>query len=130
MATNRGEEGWHARPDRPVADPVLHVRIAEQLERLKQETTWRSGDHNAITLTKAPTLRVVLIALKRGAKLHEHQATGPITILLVSGLLRLRAAGRAWDLKPGEVVVLESAIEHEVQAVQECAFLVTIVKPV
>jgi quercetin dioxygenase-like cupin family protein len=130
MATNCGEEGWHARVDRPAAGPVLHVRIAEQLERLKQETTWRSGDHNAITLTKSPTLRVVLIALKPGARLHEHQATGPVTIQPVSGSLRLRTAGRAWDLKPGEVAVLESAIEHEVQAVEECAFLLTILKPV
>jgi len=27
------------------------------------------------------------------------------------------------------VAVLESAIEHEVEAVEECAFLLTIVKP-
>jgi quercetin dioxygenase-like cupin family protein len=117
MVTDRSREDWQARPHRPAADPVLHVRIAEELERLKQETTWQSGTHNVITLTKAPTLRMVLIVQKPGARLHEHQA------------LRLQAAGREWDLKPGEVAVLESAIEHEVEAVEECAFLLTIVKP-
>jgi len=45
--------------------------------------------------TKAPTLRLVLITLRPGARLHEHQATGPVTILPVSGSLRLQAADRA-----------------------------------
>lgn len=119
---------WQSRPDRPALVPLLHVRLDEQIARLKSEPTWRTGDRNAITLTKEPTLRLVLIALKKGAKLHEHQAGGPVTIQAVSGSLRLHTAGRSLALKAGEVAVLESAIEHEVEALEEGALLLTFVK--
>lgn len=119
---------WQSRLDRPALVPLLHVRLNEQLERLKEEPTWRTGDRNAITLTKEPTLRLVLIALKKGAKLHEHQASGPVTIQAVSGSLRLHTAGQTLELRPGEVAVLESAIDHEVEALEEGALLLTFVK--
>ena len=119
---------WQPRPDRPAVTPLLHVRINEQLERLKREPTWSAGERNAITLTKEPTLRLVLIALKKGAKLHEHQAGGPITIQALSGSLRVHALGHSQELGPGEIVVLESAIEHEVEAIEESALLLTLVK--
>ena len=123
-------QGWHSRPERPTPVlPVLHVRLREQLELLRQEPTWRSSDRNAITLTKEPHLRVVLIALKKGARLHEHQAGGPITIQAAAGSLRLSVGSQILELRAGEIAVLESAIEHEVEALEESGLLLTLVKP-
>ena len=123
-------QGWQSRSERPTPVlPVLHIRLREQLEHLKQEPTWCSSDRNAIALTKEPHLRVVVIAMKKGARLQEHQASGPITIQAASGSLRLSAGGQVLDLKHGEVVVLESAIEHEVVALEESALLLTLVRP-
>ncbi len=123
-------QGWQSRSERPTpVIPVLHIRLREQLEHLKQEPTWRSSDRNAITLTKEPHLRVVLIAMKKGARLHEHQASGPITIQAASGALRLSVGGQILELKPGEVAVLESAIEHDVEALEESGLLLTLIKP-
>ena len=117
---------WHARSERPVATPFLHVDLAEQVRKLEQEPVWVSGTRNAITLTKEPTLRVVLTALKQGTKIQAHQTDGPLSIQVISGRLDLRAAGQSAVLRPGEVAVLESAIEHEVEALEESAFLLTI----
>jgi quercetin dioxygenase-like cupin family protein len=115
------------RPTSPL--PLLQISFAEQLERLKQEPAWHSGDRNAITLTKEPQLRVLLLAMKRGSNLHEHRASGPVTIQVVSGLVRLTVSAQVLDLKPGELAILESAIAHEVEAVEESALLLTLVKP-
>ena len=101
----------------------------EDLERLKQKPAWHSGDRNAITLTKEPHLRVVLVAMKKGARLHEHRASGPTTIQATSGSPRLAIGDQVLKLKPGEVAVLEAAIEHEVEALEESALLLTLVKP-
>lgn len=117
---------WHARSDRPIAVPFLHFDIAEQVRHLKQESVWASGTRNAITLTKEPGVRVVLTVLKQGTKLHEHQASGPLTIQVISGRLDLHAAGQSIVLAPGEVAVLESAVAHELEAIEESAFLLTI----
>jgi hypothetical protein len=85
-------ETWRARLERPGAGPLLHMRIGEQVEHLKQEPTWRTGDRNAITLTKGSTVRVVLIVLKKGATLHDHWVGGPITIQAISGSERRAAS--------------------------------------
>lgn len=118
-----------SRPDRPTRGlPLTHIRIKEHLDRLKKESTWRTSDRSAVTLTKGPALRVVLLTMKKGATLREHRACGPVTIQAVSGLLRLSVGGQTLDLGPAEVAILESAIDHEVEALKESALLLTLVK--
>ena len=117
---------WKARPDRPVEGPLQCVRLGEQLERLRQEPTWRTSGRNAITLVKEPALRVVLMLLGKGTKISEHQAAGPLTFHVLSGSVTFRAGGRAARLGSGELVVLEAAVEHEVEALEESACVLTL----
>lgn len=117
---------WKARPDRPVTVPLLHVRLAEQLERFKQESTWRTSGRDAITLTKEPALRLVLMRLSKGTKLAEHKAAGPLVLHVLSGSVIFRTGSRTETVRDGELIVLESAIEHEVEAVEDTACLLTL----
>jgi quercetin dioxygenase-like cupin family protein len=117
---------WKARPDRPIEAPVLHVALAEHVKRLREEPTWHTRGRNAITLTKEPGLGLVLMLLGKGARLAEHQAAGPLTFHVLSGSVTFRAAGRANALGPGELVVLESAIPHEVEAMEDSTCLLTL----
>ena len=119
-------DNWQARLDRPVGVPLLHVRLTEHIERLKQESTWRTSGRNAITLTKEPTLRLVLMLLGKGIKISEHQAAGPLTLHVLSGSLTFRTGDRMDKLGAGELIVLESAIDHEVEALEETACLLTL----
>jgi quercetin dioxygenase-like cupin family protein len=117
---------WKARPDRPVAVPLLHVQFSEQLERLKQEPTWRTSRRNAITLNQERALRLVLMLLGQGTKMPEHQAAGPLTLQVLSGLVALRTGGRTAEIRAGELIALEAVIEHEVEALEESACLLTL----
>lgn len=120
-------DDWKARPDRPVgAAPLLHVRLAEHLEQLKRESRWRERGRNAITLTKEPGLRLVLMVLGKGTKISEHQAAGPLTLHVLSGSVTFRTRDRADTLGAGELIVLEAAIDHEVEALQESVVLLTL----
>jgi quercetin dioxygenase-like cupin family protein len=105
---------------------VFHARLLEQAERLRQEPAWRSGDRTAITLFKTPTLSLVLLAVKEGARLREHRAEGSLTVQVVSGAVRVDAGGRRVELAPGEVLVLEPGLGHALEAVRESAVLLTI----
>jgi hypothetical protein len=60
---------WTARPDRAVEVPLLHVQLTEQLDRLRKESTWHTSGRNAITLTKEPGLRLVLMLLGKGSRI-------------------------------------------------------------
>ena len=101
--------------------PSSHLRLSEQLERLRQEPTWRTSGRNAITLAKEPALRVVLMLLGKGTTISEHQAAGPLTFHVLSGSVTFRAGARAERLGSGELIVLESAVAHEVEALEESA---------
>lgn len=79
---------WNAGLDRPVTVPFLHVGLADQVDRLKQESTWRTTGRNAITLTKEPTLRLVLLLLGKRTKMPEPRAAGPLTLHVLSGSVR------------------------------------------
>ena len=117
---------WKARPDRPGAMPLLHVRLAEQIERLKEEVTWRTSGRGAITLTKKPGLRVVLLLLRSGARIPEHQAPGTLTLQVLSGSVVFRRGDRQETVGTGEPIMLEAAIEHDGEALEESACLLTL----
>src|ERR1700720_1595159 len=114
---------WTARLDRPVGVPLLHVRLAEHLKRLKEEATWRTSGRNAITFSKEAGLRLVLMLLGKGHKISEHQAAGPLTLHILSGSVAFRTGERMDTLGSGELIVLESAIGDGVEALGETACL-------
>jgi quercetin dioxygenase-like cupin family protein len=132
VPTCRGEletmmvDEWKARADRPVTVPLLHVRLAEQLERFKQEPTWRTSGRDAITLTKEPALRLVLMLLSKGTTLSEHKAAGSLVLHVLSGSVIFRTGSRTETVGAGELIVLEAAIEHEMEAVEDSACLLTL----
>ena len=118
---------WQARLERPATGPLLHTRIGEQVEHLKQEPTWRTGDRNAITLTKGPTLRVVLIVLggapggelKRAylsVRMMGRPLLSPRTMILALGLFESSLATsmafhfRSSALMPRATIVWKSAM--------------------
>jgi quercetin dioxygenase-like cupin family protein len=114
-----------ARSERPVTTELGEFRLHDEIERLKRETPWSSGHRNAITLTKG-ALRTVLVVLKEGATIEEHEARGAMTLHVLSGSIRFRAAGRTLELTAGQLVVLESVARHDVEAVTDSAFLLTL----
>ena len=113
------------RRDRPARSPLSEFRLDAEIDRLKGEATWSSGTRNAITLAKGP-LSIVLVVLKPAATLEEHRAQGPITLQVLSGSIRFRSAGTVREVEAGQLVVLESVLVHEVEALTESALLLTL----
>jgi len=79
---------------------------------------------------KDADLRVVLVALGKGGRMEEHHAPGRITIQTLAGRLNLRVMGRTVALPTGHVLTLGPAIPHDVEALEESAFLLTIAWPI
>jgi quercetin dioxygenase-like cupin family protein len=49
-----------------------------------------------------------------------------LTLQILSGLVAFRVGDRTEEVGPGEIIVLESAIGHEVEALDESACLLTL----
>jgi quercetin dioxygenase-like cupin family protein len=111
-----------------MADRLMEFDLESEIHRLKAETNWSTGQ-NARTLVKYDDLRVVLIALQRGARIPEHQTEGRVSIHVIAGHAQVRASGRTFNLRTGGLLTLDPAIPHDVSATEESAILLTIAWP-
>jgi quercetin dioxygenase-like cupin family protein len=117
-----------ARAPEPTEGPFLTFDLAEQIAYLRQEPYWQSG-RNSKTIVKYPDFRVVLTAIQAKTTIHEHHAAGRISVQTVQGHLRMHAGGKEFDLPTGRILVLDRAIPHDVVALEDSAFLLTIAWP-
>jgi quercetin dioxygenase-like cupin family protein len=116
----------HPRDERTLSAPWLLFQISEQLQKLKTEPAWQHGDRDSITLMKAPGLSLVLIALRAGDALHEHQAAGPMALQVLSGKVRISFMGDETEVRGGELLTVDPLVPHEVRALEESVLLLTV----
>jgi quercetin dioxygenase-like cupin family protein len=105
---------------------LLTFDLAAEAGQLRAELAYQEGDRNANTLLKEPNARVVLTALRQGARLQEHQTAGWVVIQTVAGRLRVRALGQTVELPSGHLLTLEPNVAHDVEALEESVFLLTL----
>ena len=111
---------------RALAAPVLSFSLRTEVEQLRQQQSYQNGEPSGRTLVKEPDLRVVLLALRAGARLKEHHAPGPISIQVIEGPIRVSLPAESVDLTAGQLLALESGVRHDVEAIEDSAFLLTI----
>lgn len=122
----------HERPtlgERTLRAPMLSFSIEKEIEKLQNENAWKEGDRNAVTLQKNSRLRVVLISLRKNATLKEHQVEGPITLYMISGKISFITDDGKIIAGANELIVLEKTIPHDVEALEDSVFILTVIQP-
>ena len=119
-----------AREDRNVSGPAVRFSIGDELKRLREEPEWISGTRNSVTVVKTANLSVVLTAVKKDATLCGHEVDGPITLQVLSGEIEFGVAGEPRTLHAGTVIALDTAVPHDIKALEDSEFLLTIVRDV
>ena len=109
-----------------LAKPLLHFDLAHEIEQLCQEDAWVKTGHTAKTLVKHHDFRIVLIALKAGTRIGEHKTDARISIQALRGRLLLHLPELEVELLAGHLLALDRALPHDVEAVEESAFLLSI----
>jgi quercetin dioxygenase-like cupin family protein len=129
MSDAARQESGHPRPHAPpMASLFLEFDLTAEVNRLRCETTWNTG-RNARTLVKYADFRVVLTALQANRRIPELKTDWRISVHMLSGHIRLNASGRTFDLRPGSLVALDQGSSHDIEALEESAFLLTIAWP-
>ena len=93
---------------------------------MRREDAYLREGHTARTLVREPDLRIVLVAMKAGARIAEHRANETASIHTISGHVRLHLPEEVADLPAGRLLVVERGRRHDVEAVDESAFLLTL----
>ncbi len=115
--------------DRPLSGDVLRFDLAAERARVDDPALLERHGRNARTLVKDGALRVTLVQVRAGGRIDAHHAAGPITVHVLDGDIRFRAAGHEHRLKQGEVLAVPGGLEHDVASDAGGTFLLTVAHP-
>ncbi len=102
--------------------------LMREIADSERQKPWSAGIHVRI-LTKKPDFRVVLISMETAARLKQHHVDGTSSVQVLKGQIRYSTGGQFYDLQTGSLIVLRASITHEVESLDESAFLLTISWP-
>lgn len=94
--------------------------------QLKNARTNGSG-RSAATVYKGNRLTLTVVALTEGTQLSEHENPGEATAQVLMGRMELSAGNDTWECATGNLLVIPQA-RHSVRALNDCAFLLTVVR--
>jgi quercetin dioxygenase-like cupin family protein len=114
--------------DGTMVDKMAQFDLLHEIVDSEHKKPWQSG-HFAKTLFKKHDLRVVLITMQDAARMKEHHADGTISVQVLKGTIRFSVAGKPHDLGIGSLFTLAGSIRHDVEAIGDSAFLLTISWP-
>lgn len=112
----------------PTSGTALRFDLSKEVDRLLSEQPWQA-EHTANTIAKYPDLRVVLVALKAGGRLHEHRTAGRLSIHTLAGEIFVHVQGAKIEMPAGSLLTLEHDVTHDVEAQTNSVFLLTIAWP-
>ena len=112
-----------------LAAPLLTFDLGAESKRLRLEEHWLRDGRISKTLVKYSDFRIVLILMQAGTLMQEHQADARISIQVLSGRVQIQLSEKTVALSVGDLLVLEKCQPHDVKALEESAFLLSISWP-
>lgn len=98
--------------------------LPEEARVLRTEFPWDSHGHNARTLLKHEGFRIVLVVLKPGARVQEHQTYNQVAVHALAGRLRVDVMDKSVELAPGGLLGLDRYVPHGIEALEESELLI------
>ena len=105
---------------------LVSIDLPSYMRQIKDESSWKDGKRNEITVFKTDGLRIVLIALHEGAEMARHTADGIISLQVLEGKLQFKTDLQSVELNRGQMLALHEKIPHSVMAIEETMFLLTL----
>lgn len=115
----------------PLPDPVtdeatsLHD-LGALADQLRHGLQFRAHGHQAVTVVHRADLRVVLLAMRAGAHVREHQVPAESSVQTLRGKVGVHVGDRCVIVAAGQLLALDRDVPHDVEAVEDSVILVTI----
>ena len=116
-------------PEAKLAPPILVLDFEAIAGELRRDEQWAARGHSARTLAKHSDLRIVLVAMKAGGRIHEHQTEARFSIQTLQGRIRVQVGGESTELPPGKLLVVDKLLPHAVEAQEDSTFLLSLFWP-
>jgi quercetin dioxygenase-like cupin family protein len=99
---------------------------ASAAKRLREEKSYEDHGRSALSLVHGPSLRAMLTAIATGRRTGERRVVGPSTIQVLEGEVRFVAGEEQHELSAGGMLILDSNVPYEAEALTSAAFLQTL----
>jgi quercetin dioxygenase-like cupin family protein len=101
------------------------VALTETADALLADLPHHAAGRTARTVVSGPLMRAVVLALRDGVEMAEHDAPAAATLFCIRGRVTLRTQDDEWTLDAGELVPVP-AQRHAVVAHADSAVLLTV----
>jgi quercetin dioxygenase-like cupin family protein len=101
------------------------VALSELADALIADLPNHAAGRCAKTILSGTVMRAVVIALKEGVEMAEHDSPPAATLYVIRGKVTVRTSGREMQLFPGELVPVPHQ-RHAVEAGADSAMLLTV----
>ena len=112
--------------NRTIDASLVTIDLFSSIEQIKKEKKWKETDRNAITVFKTNGLRIVLIALRKGAEMVKHVANGLISVQVLEGKIEFTTDERTVKLGKGQMLALHEGIPHSLLAKKKAIVLLSL----
>lgn len=83
-------------------------------------------EHVAETVAREAGVSLVLMAIEGGGTVREHSAPGTTTIHALRGHVIISATDQEFDCRPGDLVVFQPGVMHNLRAEEQSVLLLTV----
>jgi quercetin dioxygenase-like cupin family protein len=113
-------------PEDRLAAPVQLIDLPASAAALRREPHGPVAGHRQIAVFRHGPVTLLSFVFEPDGILKEHKAEGVVTILTLSGHLRVVAEEEAYDLTAGRLLALAPNVPHTVMAVAASEMLLTV----
>jgi quercetin dioxygenase-like cupin family protein len=101
------------------------VVLSELADSLIADLPQHPSGRTARTVLSGTVMRAVVIALREGAMMAEHDSPSAATLYLIAGHVTVRTSDRDWPVLAGQLIPLPPQ-RHAVEAHADSVFLLTV----
>ena len=108
----------------PRPGPTHHLDLRAMADELIDQLPGKGRQTRS--LARESGVSVLLMAMEAGNVLREHSADGVVTVQPLRGYAVLEAGGESFELRPGQLLMLQPGVRHDLRAGEQCVVLLTI----
>lgn len=108
-----------------VSGKLLQYELLDEAEDVLRRAKTTKAGRAARTLAKEGPFRITIIGMARGSVMKRHHVDGPISVHVIRGRIGIETDAQALQMGPGDLTILDAAVEHEVVSAADSVFLIT-----
>ena len=97
--------------------------LSLMITNMKSDPTWDEGELKSAILLRSPSKKIILTVLHKGTEISSFQSDDSLTFQVIEGNLKLNYGKNSFNLRKGEVLMMNEKLKYKIFSVEDSAFL-------